>query len=71
MSSAICFSLDQSKILLSGKGLRQPHLKKQWAKNFSYGVSVTFFMDLYIIAKIAFTLSQTNPCFYGSAIHVF
>ena len=32
MSSAICFNLDQSKILLSGKGLKSP-IKAKGKKN--------------------------------------
>ena len=57
MSSAICFNLDQSKILSSGNGLKYSvsyHRNKMLSK-----VTTT---------EVGLTLSQTSPGFYVSAV---
>ena len=44
MSSAICFNLDQSKILFSGKGLKDWIVEYRWSLNTDLAVWVGFGM---------------------------
>ena len=64
MPSAICFNLDQSKVLSSGNGLN--HIEYRVFNGFHF-VKVTK-TD---IENNNSTLSQTSPGFYVSALQVF